>query len=115
MGSLSAWVARVANLTNVTYFYALPIIALIPSIVFFFLFLWEAHKSRQRMFRTLAILFAVFIVHNFFMLVQLSVVNQSLAQGAFVLSEIFFTLTLLALIFVLEMFEKNAAFSGRMT
>jgi len=65
------------------------------------------------MFKSLAALFGVFIVHNFFSLAQLTLADQFLAVGAFLLSEIFFNLTLLSLIFVLEMFEKNTPFSAR--
>ena len=70
---------------------------------------------KQRMFRFLAILFGVYLIQHFFSICQLIVMDEGLAQGAFTLSEILGEVILFLLIIVLEMFEKNSPYSGRVT
>ena len=97
------------------FFITLVFLSTIPTIIFFFYFLKKTFQMKQRMFRFLAILFGVYLIQHFFSICQLIVMDEGLAQGAFTLSEILGEVILFLLIIVLEMFEKNSPYSGRVT
>ncbi len=91
------------------------IVSIIPTIIFFFLFLRDYFKSKQQMFVFLVGTFCMALIQHFFAIRQGTVTSQANAELFFILAHLFKMLTLYCLLIVLEMFERNTAFSGRLT
>ena len=91
----------------------LPLILLIPSIIFQIIFLRDFIKTKQKMFGFLAILFSTYLIRFIFQANE----RFSLSEGEIILFFIFFQifdmLALYSLILVIEVFEKNIQFSWR--
>jgi len=107
--------AQTASTVIYAYFLVFPIVSIVPTIGFFLYFLIDAYKSKQRIFQVLAIMFGVYILYQIFAISELAVKTPEIAQSYFLLSQLFQLLTLYTFLILLEMFEKNTLFSGRIT
>jgi hypothetical protein len=93
----------------------LNMVSLIPTVIFFVLFLRDYFKTKQQMFAFLATTFALFLIQHFFAIQQVTSSIQTDAELYFILSQIFKILTFYCILIVMEMFERNTPYSGRVT
>ena len=93
----------------------LPLITIIPIFLFLLIFLKDFYQTKQKMFKFLSLLFAVFLLQHFFQVSQYLIREQEIAQSNFIIYQIFNMLTLYILVIVLEMFERNSLTSNRHT
>ncbi len=92
-----------------------PIIMLTPTLLFFLIFLRSGVKTKQKMFVYLTLLFGIYALSPVFQMGSIVASNQSMTELFYLIYQVFEIISLLLLIFVLEMFEKNIIFSGRVT
>jgi hypothetical protein len=91
----------------------LPLILLVPSIIFQIIFLRDYFKTKQKMFGFLAILFSTYLIRYIFQANRRSPLLEGEEFLFFILFQVFDMLALYSLILVLEVFEKNIQFSWR--
>ncbi len=96
-------------------FSILNFISIIPTVIFFVLFLRDYIKTRQQMFAFLVGTFGLYLIQHFFAIRQAMATSQADAELFFIIAHLFKMLTLYCLLIVLEMFERNNPFSGRIT
>src|SRR5271157_423765 len=92
-----------------------PIILLLPTMVFFLIFLRSGLKTKQNMFWYLTLLFGFYTLSPIFQMGSLAAVDQATANIYYLIYQVIEIIAMLLLILVLEMFDKNAIFSGRFT
>ncbi len=91
------------------------IVSIIPTVIFFIIFLWNYFRTRQQMFAFLAVTFMISIIQNFLAIRQVTLANPATAELFFIIAQMFKMFTLYFLLIVVEMFERNTAYSGRLT
>ena len=90
-------------------------VSILPTIIFLLLFLHEYMKTKQQMFLFLVGTLAVYTIQHFFGIRSGLVTTETDAEISFLLFQMLKMLTLYCLLLVLEMFERNTPFSGRVT
>ncbi len=87
----------------------------IPAVVFFIIFVRDAIKTRQTIFGYLALLFSLYLLQHVFKIQQFFLVIEWDAEFFFMISQVLFIFIVLSLSLVVDMFEKNAPYSGKQT
>ncbi len=79
------------------------------------IFLQDYFKTRQQMFAFLVGTFGLYLIQHFFAIRQSMANTQAEAELFFIIAQMLKMMTLYCLLIVLEMFERNTAYSGRLT
>ena len=93
----------------------MTMLSTIPTMIFFGFFLRDYLKTKQQIFACLVVTFGFYLVQHFATAQQGLFDNQANAELFFIITRIFNLLTLYCLLMVLELFERNTPFSGRIT